>query len=158
MPFYPIADSKRGPCRSIAIYIYIYMGQVTKLWLSCYLVLLYLIAKPGNKTATVSWPQPYIYIYIYIYITSESMCIIFNQIYGSDKKILAGVVLQRSKSRVWYTITLCATPRKYIGTQKCILTYVASTGYRLIMLDISLLTGLIAHLLGFDVQNLYFNG
>ena len=27
-----------------------------------------LIAKPGNKTAAVSWPDPYIYSYIYIYI------------------------------------------------------------------------------------------
>ena len=36
-----------------------YMGQVTKLWLSCYLVLLS-IAKPGNKTATVLWPDPYV--------------------------------------------------------------------------------------------------
>ena len=49
------------------------MGQVTKLRLSCYLVLLskrpinlislslslyQLIAKPGNKTATVPWPNP----------------------------------------------------------------------------------------------------
>ena len=35
-----------------------YMGQVTKLWLSFYLVY-QLIAKPGNKTAAVSWPDPY---------------------------------------------------------------------------------------------------
>ena len=35
---------------------HLYMGQVTKLQLSCYLVML---AKPGNKTATVSWPDPY---------------------------------------------------------------------------------------------------
>ena len=40
------------------------MGQVTKLQLSCYQVLLsidsnQLIAKPGNKTATVSKPDPY---------------------------------------------------------------------------------------------------
>ena len=39
------------------IYIIKYLGQVTKLRLSCYLVLL-LIAKPGNKTAAVSWPDP----------------------------------------------------------------------------------------------------
>ena len=30
------------------------MGQVTQLWLSSYLVL-----QPGNKTARVSWPDPY---------------------------------------------------------------------------------------------------
>ena len=35
---------------------FIYMGQVTKVRLSCYLVL---IAKPGNKTAAPSWPDPY---------------------------------------------------------------------------------------------------
>ena len=33
-----------------------HMGQVMELRLSCYLVLL--SAKPGNKTATVSWPYP----------------------------------------------------------------------------------------------------
>ena len=33
-----------------------YMGQVTKVRLSCYLVLL---SKPGNKTAAHSWPGPY---------------------------------------------------------------------------------------------------
>ena len=37
----------------------IYMGQVTKLRLSCYLVLLSIDRKPGNKTATVSLPDPY---------------------------------------------------------------------------------------------------
>ena len=41
----------------------VHMGQVTKLWLSYYLVLLSidskLIAKPGNKTAKVSLPDPY---------------------------------------------------------------------------------------------------
>ena len=36
-----------------------YMGQVKKLWLSCYLVLLSIGSKPGNKTAEVSWPDPY---------------------------------------------------------------------------------------------------
>ena len=36
------------------------MGQVTKLGLSCYLVWHQLIAKPGDKTATVSWPDPYV--------------------------------------------------------------------------------------------------
>ena len=36
------------------------MGQVTKLWLSCYLVLLSTDSKTGNKTAAVSWPDPYI--------------------------------------------------------------------------------------------------
>ena len=30
-----------------------YMGQVTKLWLSCYWFCYQLIAKPGNKTAAV---------------------------------------------------------------------------------------------------------
>ena len=42
----------------------LYMGQVTKLRQSYYLVLLSidkLIAKPGNKTATVSWPDLYQY-------------------------------------------------------------------------------------------------
>ena len=34
-----------------------HLGQVTKLRLSCYLFLL-LIAKPGNKTAAVSWLDP----------------------------------------------------------------------------------------------------
>ena len=46
----------------ISLWTYIDIGQVTKLWLSCYLVLLsiyQLIAKPGNKTASVSWPDPY---------------------------------------------------------------------------------------------------
>ena len=40
-------------------YIQIDMGQVMELWLSCYLVCYQLIAKPGNKTAAVSWPGPY---------------------------------------------------------------------------------------------------
>ena len=48
---------------------YIYMGQFTKLRLSCYLVL---IAKPGNKTATVPWPDPYAYIYIYIPLSQHT--------------------------------------------------------------------------------------
>ena len=39
------------------ISIYTCMGQVTELRLSCYLV--QLIAKPGNKTAAVWWPDPY---------------------------------------------------------------------------------------------------
>ena len=34
------------------------MGQVTKLRLSFYLVLLSSDSKPGNKTAAVSWPDP----------------------------------------------------------------------------------------------------
>ena len=34
-----------------------YVGQVTELWLSCYLVFYQLIAKPGNKAAAVSWPD-----------------------------------------------------------------------------------------------------
>ena len=42
------------------------MGQVTKLRLSRYLVLL-LIAKPGNQTAAVSWLDPYTCIYIWDY-------------------------------------------------------------------------------------------
>ena len=33
------------------------MGQVMKVWLSGYLVLLS-FEKPGNKTATPSWPNP----------------------------------------------------------------------------------------------------
>ena len=37
----------------------VHMGQVTKLRLSCYLVLLSIDSKPGNKTATVLWPDPY---------------------------------------------------------------------------------------------------
>ena len=37
-----------------------HMGQVTELWLSCYLVLLSTDSKKaGNKTAAVSWPDPY---------------------------------------------------------------------------------------------------
>ena len=44
------------------VHIYVY-DQVMKVRLSCYLVLL---AKPGNKTAAPSCPDPYIYIYIYI--------------------------------------------------------------------------------------------
>ena len=36
-----------------------HMGQFMKLWLSCYLVLLSIDSKPGNKTAAVSWPDPY---------------------------------------------------------------------------------------------------
>ena len=42
------------------IYYYKYMGQAMKGWLSYYLVLLsltQLAAKPGNKTATPSWPD-----------------------------------------------------------------------------------------------------
>ena len=35
------------------------MGQAVELWLSCYLVCYQLIAKQGNKTATVPWPDPY---------------------------------------------------------------------------------------------------
>ena len=35
-----------------------YVGQVTKVRLSCYLVLLSLITKPGNKAAASSWPDP----------------------------------------------------------------------------------------------------
>ena len=39
----------------------IHMGKVTKLWLSCGTWFCYqLIAKPGKKTAAVSWPDPYI--------------------------------------------------------------------------------------------------
>ena len=39
-----------------------YMGQVTKVRLSCYLVLLSCMrAKPGNKTATPSWHDPCVY-------------------------------------------------------------------------------------------------
>ena len=34
------------------------MGQVMKLWLSCYLVLLSIDSKPSNKTAAVPWPDP----------------------------------------------------------------------------------------------------
>ena len=41
-------------CKASMKYI---MGQVTELWLSCYLILLS-IAKPGNKPATVPWPDP----------------------------------------------------------------------------------------------------
>ena len=41
----------------------IYMGQVMELRLYCYLVCYQLIAKPGNKTAPVSWPNPYQGIY-----------------------------------------------------------------------------------------------
>ena len=56
------------------------MGQVTELWLSFTLFGYQLIAKPGNKTAAVSWPDPYNsefipdimydtpFIYLYIYI------------------------------------------------------------------------------------------
>ena len=36
-----------------------HMGGVMEVWLSCYLVLLSMIAKPGNKTATLPWPLPY---------------------------------------------------------------------------------------------------
>ena len=36
------------------------VGQVTKLGLSCYLVLLSIDSKPGNNTASVPWPDPYI--------------------------------------------------------------------------------------------------
>ena len=36
-----------------------HMGQVMKVWLSCYLVLLSMIEKPGNKRAAPSWPDPY---------------------------------------------------------------------------------------------------
>ena len=35
------------------------MGQVPELWLSCYLGLLSIDSKPGNKTAVVSWPDLY---------------------------------------------------------------------------------------------------
>ena len=35
------------------------MGQVAKVSLSCYLVLLSFDSKPGNKTATPSWPDTY---------------------------------------------------------------------------------------------------
>ena len=38
-----------------------YMGQITKVRLSCFTWFCYhLIAKPGNKTATPSWPDPYL--------------------------------------------------------------------------------------------------
>ena len=37
----------------------IHMGQVTKLWCLVTWFCYQLIAKPGNKTATVSWPDPY---------------------------------------------------------------------------------------------------
>ena len=36
------------------------MGQVMKVRLSCYLVCYQMIAKPGNKTAAPSWPNPYL--------------------------------------------------------------------------------------------------
>ena len=41
---------------------YMHMGEVTKLPLSCYLVLYQLIAKPGNKTAIVLWPDPHVFV------------------------------------------------------------------------------------------------
>ena len=44
------------PCRTRVGY----MGQVTKLRLFCYLFCNQLIAKPGNKTAIVPWPDPYV--------------------------------------------------------------------------------------------------
>ena len=40
-----------------------HMSQVMELWLSCYLVLLSIDSKTGNKTATVPWPDPYIVIW-----------------------------------------------------------------------------------------------
>ena len=51
------------------VYIYIYMGQVTKLWLSCYLVLLSIDSKTREQDSNsfVNWPI-YIYTYIHIYI------------------------------------------------------------------------------------------
>ena len=42
-----------------------YMGKAMKLWLSCYLFCYQLITKPGNKTGTVSWPDPYTHTYFY---------------------------------------------------------------------------------------------
>ena len=38
---------------------HLHMGQVTKMRLPCYLVLLSLITKPSNKTAAPSWPDPH---------------------------------------------------------------------------------------------------
>ena len=38
----------------------IYTGQVTKLRLSCSWFCYQLIAKPGNKTTTVLWPDPHV--------------------------------------------------------------------------------------------------
>ena len=43
------------------------MGQIMKLRLSCYLVLLSTEAKPGNKTAAVPRPDPYDIIEKWIY-------------------------------------------------------------------------------------------
>ena len=62
------------------IYIYIYIHihihiSVLFPWF-CY----QLIAKPGNRAATVPWPDPHTHIYIYIYIdknvfkTTRSFC------------------------------------------------------------------------------------
>ena len=60
----PIVDIRQSYVRLIStmgfpklVRCRLYMGEVTKLWLSCSLVLLSLIAKPGNKTASVSWPD-----------------------------------------------------------------------------------------------------
>ena len=52
-----------------------HMGQVMKVWLSCYLVLLSFDSKPGNKTATRSWPDRYPWWRVsfkIIYITNAS--------------------------------------------------------------------------------------
>ena len=48
-------------CYNWPFYIefYLFMGQVMKVGLSCYLVLLSVDSKTGNKTSAPSWPDPY---------------------------------------------------------------------------------------------------
>ena len=46
------------------IHICIYMGQITEVRLSCYLVLLSVDSKTRKQDSLTSWPVSYIYIYV----------------------------------------------------------------------------------------------
>ena len=62
------STGKPGQCGSLSyimfIYIYIYICRVRSRNCGCLVTWFYyqMIAKPGNKTAAVPWPEPYVYI------------------------------------------------------------------------------------------------